>query len=178
MSRRGKRFVIVLAVALVAAAAVATAVYAVGRGASDTGVPAGASASSTAASIAVTKCKNGKGDAVTNDAVALLTSSTTYVPIPGISFASKFKGCVFATISGYPFASGGEIMFVRVLIDGTPMSPTEVQMASDTGTFASAHSVTFVGNVANGDHTVTAEFRSFGGGTVSFNRPSLVVQHG
>jgi hypothetical protein len=178
MSKRGKRLAIALIASLVAAAAVTTAVYAVTRGGSDTGIATGVSAAVPATSVNLTGCKTGKSEAITNDTGGLTTTSTTYVGIPGMSASVKAKGCIYVTLSGSPFAGSGEVMRARVLVDGVPMSPADIQMAADAGPYASGHSVTFAGSVSGGTHTVTAQFLSVFGATVSFNWPSMVIQHG
>ena len=126
-------------------------------------------------------CKAPKVSFVTNDTTSILTTSTTYVPVPGmsLSFSTTGTSCVVANFSSYAFATGGALLFVTATLDSVGGSPTESQYEGDTkGVYATARSAQFVwAGVRPGLHTVTVYFKSFSGATVALHRPVLVVDH-
>jgi len=181
MSSIRKRLVILTLAAFVATAAITTAVYASGRGAADGGVPAGGL--SDQASIAITSCKSGKSDFVTNDVTGLSTTSTSYVAVPGVTKTVTISGtapsCVVVHASAFAFAPGQALEYVSATLDGNLGNPTEVQFAGDTqGIWAEAHAAVFAfPNVSPGSHTVTLVFKSLDGKTVFLHRPAMEIEH-
>jgi hypothetical protein len=181
MSRTRKRFLLATVAAVATAASIATGVYAAGRGASDGGVAAGSP--DAQASIAISNCKAPRTDFITNDATGLSTTSTAYVPVPGmtktITQGGRVPSCVVVDMSAFAFAPGGGLVFVTVRLDGAQGNPIETQFAGDSqGSFAEAHASLFAfPNIAPGSHTVSLLFRSFNGSTVFLHRPAMQIDH-
>ena len=70
------------------------------------------------------------------------------------------KGCIIVVVSDYPFATGVELLDIRVTVDGATGSPPEVQFSGDDdenadGKWARSHSAQFVFVILKGPHTVT-----------------------
>jgi hypothetical protein len=186
MGRRGKRLAIATAAVIgLAAVATTTAVYALGGGEPNgNGVPAGSPSPATVgmAPTIASNCKVGKADIVTLESTQS-TTSTSYVSVPGMSKSVKMsKGCIIAVVSDWPFAAGGELLYIRVTVDGATGSPAEVQFSGDDdensdGKWARSHSAQFVFVVPKGPHTVSLEWKSFFGGTVFLHTPVMVIYH-
>ena len=180
MSRSRKRLLLAT-VAAVATASVATAVYAAGRGASEGGVAAGSLGDQ--ASIAISNCKAPRTDFITNDTTGLSTTSTAYVPVPGmtkvITQGGRAPSCVLVDVSAFSFASGsGSLVFVSVTLDGGLCNPTETQFSAQDVTFAQAHGfLCAFPSIAPGSHTVSLVFRSASGSTVFLHRPAMQIDH-
>jgi hypothetical protein len=155
------RFLILTMVVLVVAAAIATAVYAASRGGPG-GVPAGTEGGQ--GSISITNCKAGKSDFITNDTTGLSTTSTTYVPVPGMTKTVTISGhapsCLLVDVSGFAFAPGAALEFVGVTVDGN----------------LGAANFAFQG-VSPGAHSVAMVFRSNSGATVFLHRPAMQIDH-
>ena len=125
---------------------------------------------------------------VAADNTGLSTTSTTYVDVPDMSVTFTAGGtrsfCATATFSAWTFATGGALMYVQALMDGTVVAaPGEQQFSGDddenaNGEWARSHAFTFVfPSVAPGAHTIKIQYRSFDGKTVFVHRRSLVVFH-
>ncbi len=174
------RLLVATAIAGLAGAALVAAVQGSGRQATDGGVPAG-STPPKALSVSLDKCKTSKADVITNDTTPS-TTSTAFVAMPGMTKSVKTaKGCLIVTVSGWPFAAGGEVMDLTVSVDGSTAatSPSFYQMTADTGSLAQAHTATFaIGSVSGGTHTVSVLWNSVFGGTVFGHGMTMVVSHG
>jgi len=181
MSKNRRRFLIATLAGVVAAAGIATAVYAAGRGASEGGVAAGSPSAQD--SIAITNCKTPKADFITNDVTGLSTTSTSYVPVPGmtktVTIAGTAPSCLVVSVSAFSFASGsGALVFVSVTLDGRLCNPTETQFSAQDVTFAQAHAfLCAFPSVSPGSHTVSLVFRSLSGSTVFLHRPAMQIDH-
>lgn len=175
-----------LAAAALVAGGIATAV-AHGSHSGD-GTPSTARSVGPAASITITNCKLPKTDFTTNDTTGLSTTSTTYVPVPGmtksITQGTTTAGCVVVDVSAYSYAAGTNALeFVSVTLDGAPGNPGEVQFSGDDdedgdGAWARTHAAVFAFTaVAPGAHTVSMVFRSFDGQSVALHRPAMTIEH-
>ena len=186
-----KRLVIATAVVAVAATGITTAaVQGSGRGAADGGIPAGAATftgglPSKASKVTGTlsKCKTGKAEVVASNDTNLSTTSSTFVPLMSTTFKTA-KGCVIVNVSGYSFATGGELLDLTASLDGSTGLPSYTQFSGDddenaNSEWARAHSAQFMFLADHGGtHTVTVWWLSLFGGTVFMHQPSMTVFHG
>jgi len=181
MSGIRKRLAIMTVASFVLAAGITTAVYASGRGATDSGVPAGGVTKQ--ASIAFSNCKTAKSDFITNDTTGLSTTSTSYVAVPGmaktITIPGSVSSCVVVDASAFAFAPSQALEYVSVMLDGNLGNPSEVQFAGDTqGIWAEAHAAVFAfPSVTPGNHTVALVFKSLDGKSVFLHRPAMEIKH-
>jgi len=177
---KSKRFLI-FALVVLAAAAITTAVYAATKGASDGGVAVGTATPN--ASISIRNCKVPKVDFITNDNTGLGTTSTTYVPVPGmtttISIAGTASTCIVVNAAAFAFAQGaGHLEYVSVTLDGNLCNPTETQFAAEDSSLARAHAfLCAFPSVTPGSHSVALVFRSLDGSQVFIHRPSMSIEH-
>jgi hypothetical protein len=144
------------------------------------GVAGGSDAAN--ASLLVSNCLATRSDFISNDVLSLSTTSTAYVPVPGMTkvINQAQTGCVIVTVSSFAFASlNSETQFVRIVLDGNRLcSPIEWQWDGDDGTRARTHgAVCAFGGVAAGNHIVQMQHRSSGGNTVFQHRPSMHIEH-
>jgi hypothetical protein len=132
-------------------------------------------------------CKAAKINFATNDSNSVTTSSS-FATLPGMSVTFTIGGtassCITAEYSGQAFAPAGALINIVAVLDGVTIAgPGEVQLAGDTdengdGKWSRSYAMQFAWpTVAPGTHTVSIQWRSFFGTTVSINKGSLVVQH-
>jgi hypothetical protein len=163
-----------LAVALTAFASV-TPAFADDAGIADDSFAPGAS-------IVFSNCLATRSDFISNDTLTLSTTSTSYVPVPGMTkvINQAQTGCVIVTLSSFAFASANsETQMVRVVMDGNRLcSPIEWQWDGDDGTRARTHgAVCAFTNVLPGNHIVQMQHRSLAGNSVFIHRPSMHIEH-
>jgi hypothetical protein len=156
------------------------------------GVPASTSAGGAAAS-SLSGARNCAATArisfaATNGAETIATSSTTFVDLPPLSVTFSIPGtsssCLNVELSAVTFAPGSsdvasdEIIYMRVLLDGTTeLLPGEPQWSADDE-WARAHAANFYASgVSPGVHTVMAQWRSAFGKTVFAHWRSMGVHH-
>lgn len=135
------------------------------------------------ATIITGSCKAPKVNFASND-VGVSTTSMVFANLPGAAVGFSIPGtarsCIVAEYSGQAFAPDASLIQIQVLLDGaTAGAPGIVQLVgNDTGTFSDSYAMQFVWtNVAPGAHSVTVQWRSFNGASVSINKGTLVVQH-
>jgi hypothetical protein len=124
--------------------------------------------------------------AATNGNETASTTSTSFVDLPGMSVSFNVPGtavtCLKIDLAAMTYAPGGELMFMRVLVDGNEALPGEPQWSGDddengNGKWARSHAANFYITVAPGFHNVRAQFRSLGGGSVFAHARSISVNH-
>ncbi len=186
MRKHGKHAV--YALALVGAMLMGTAIAGnAGRGTLSGGLAPSGSKSKPGTVISGS-CPTPGTHFVAADNTGSSTASTTYVDVPDMSVSFTAGGtrsfCATATFSAWTFATGGALMYVQALMDGSVVAaPGEQQFSGDddenaNGEWARSHAFTFVfPTVAPGPHTIKIQFRSFDGKTVFVHRRSLVVFH-
>jgi len=109
------------------------------------------------------------------------TTATTYINVSdgAVSFnqGGRTTGCIAVHFEAQSAGLGSEILFVRALLDGSPMFPTDINFAAfDAAT--SAHGFTWEGSAAPGSHTVQIQYRSSDGKADVFIEPHVTtVQH-
>lgn len=191
MSSTRKRLMIATVVAVVAAAGITTAaVQGSGRGAATGGVPAGAAtfngglpSKADRVTGTLSKCKTGKAEVVASNDTGLSTTSESFVPLMSTTFKAA-KGCVIVNVSGYSFATNGELIWLTATLDGATQLPSYTQFSGDDDEnanveWARAHSAQFMFFADHGGtHNVTVWWLSFFGGTVFMHQPSMTVFHG
>ncbi|MBN2008466.1 M6 family metalloprotease domain-containing protein [candidate division KSB1 bacterium] len=94
------------------------------------------------------------------------TTSSSFVDIPDLSYPINVPapGDVAITISGEAETSSNKRMFVRVLIDGQPISPSDVVFS--VGSYNGTRSFTFVAyDVTAGSHNIQTKWLVDSGGT-------------
>jgi hypothetical protein len=113
------------------------------------------------------------------------TDSQTAVNLTGaVVKPNVTASCLAVDFTAVSFAAkNGELLYVQVLLDGTAMSPGEIQLSGndDPVTFAAwarAHAFTFVAtNVAAGQHTIQVQYGSRSGNIVFINDYTLVAHY-
>jgi hypothetical protein len=166
--------------AALAGAGIATAVAQVSRGWD--GTPNHATRAAPAAPVTISNCRLPKADFITNDVLSLSTTSTSYVPVPGmtktITQGGSTPGCVVVDVSGYSYAPNGALLNVSVKLDGVLGNPYEVQFGGDDGEWATTHSAVFAfRGVRPGTHSVSMVYESFEGRMVSMHEPAMSIAH-
>jgi hypothetical protein len=177
----GKKVLITLTLA--AACAGAGIATAVARGSSGSnGTPYHAGRASSTATFSISNCWLPKTDFITNDVFNLTTTSTSYVPVPGMTKriweGGSKPGCLLVDVSAYSYAKGTALEFVSVTLDGVQGKPFEVQFSGNDGEWAEAHAAQFAfSQVAPGYHHVSLVFNSFDGQAVFIDEPAMSVRH-
>jgi hypothetical protein len=121
--------------------------------------------------------------AATNDQETISTTSTSFADLPPLSVKFNLSGsensCLKVDLAADTYAANGELIFMRVLLDGTTeLLPGEPQWSGDDGIYARAHAASFYAfGVRPGVHTVTAQWRGFLGDTVFAHWRSIGVHH-
>lgn len=129
--------------------------------------------------------------AVTSNQESFSTSSVSFVDLPPLAVTFTIPGtvglgknCLKVDVAAVTFAPAGELINMRVLLDGaSEFLPGEPQWSGDDdedadGKWARAHAANFyLPSVPNGTHTVSVQFRSFFGGQVTAHWRSLSVMH-
>jgi hypothetical protein len=120
--------------------------------------------------------------AVTNGTGTFSTTSTKFVDLPAMSVTFTIPGtvasCLKVDLSAVTYALSGELISMRVLLDGTEIRPGRVQWSGNDSGWAAAHAFSFYAfGVSPGVHTVKAQANSYSGSIVWVHWRSLGVQH-
>jgi hypothetical protein len=176
---RGRRSLLVVALALVAMLTVTSAVY----GASKFFVKGGAVTTAGAKKAApgtTHNCNVKKGSEADGTNTGVSTTSTTYVDVQDMSvtFNVKASGCALVSFAAFAFAPGSGLEFVQAVSNNVACNPGEMQFTGNDETFAVSHAANFECAVALGSNTVKIQFRSFDGASVFIHRRAMFVWHG
>ena len=165
------------------ALAIGFAVSAFAGGHANTGVPAGVVADVPAAFINVNYPKP-KTRFLPRAELALKTTSTSFVSVPGMELSFKqggrVAGCIIVHTSAFTFAANttNDIEWWRVTLDGVGCNPTEVQASGDDTVVAREHAAVWAcTNVTPGAHTVAFQFRTEAGEEVFIHKPAMSIEH-
>jgi hypothetical protein len=151
------------------------------------GVPDGLRATARPA-VTTGACKPVKTSYAASDLQGSSTTSTSFVAIPEATVAFNVAGtspsCVIVIFSAETYAAGGDLVYVRPLLDGgTVAVPSQTQFSGDDdengdGRWARSHDMNFVfPSVAPGSHSLVMQFASFAGGTVYVHQHTTLVEH-
>ena len=116
MSSNRKRGLIVLAAGVVVTLGVVIpTVIAASGGSNGATARAAGLAPATIFTNSGSSCNNSKMTYASNDAVNYTTTSTSYVPVPGMSVTDLplRASCAEITFSAWPYAAGANVIFVR-----------------------------------------------------------------
>jgi hypothetical protein len=112
------------------------------------------------------------------------TNLTTYVDVIdtqiGFHQGGTSASCVVVSFSAEATATTNQLMIVDPLLDSTPCQPGDTQFANSITSpdGLAARAMNYVcPNVAPGNHTVKVRFKSSGGGPVSLNYRTTIVQY-
>ena len=119
---------------------------------------------------------------VTSGTETFSTTSTRFVDLPGMSVTFTIPGsvasCLKVDLSAVTYALSGELISMRVLLDGTEIRPGRVQWSGNDSGWAAAHAFNFYAfGVPPGVHTVKAQANSYSGSIVWVHWRSMGVQH-
>lgn len=107
------------------------------------------------------------------------TTSTTWADIPGLSatISTPSDSNLAATVSAETAVTAGGAGDIRVVVDGTPMRPSDAVMTIKTITdYRGTQSFTFVlDNLGAGSHTVVVQARVNAAHTFAMSKRSLSV---
>jgi hypothetical protein len=151
------------------------------------GVPPSASVESDSIDpqFHVGTCRGNRASYATQS-VSTTTTSTAFINIPSTSVSFIVPGalniCIIVDYAAQAFAPGGAsgLMIVRAVRDGVEVGqPPDWQMVGgNAGPYSNSHSMQSVfPNVAPGLHTITMQFRSFFGTSVTINKGNMTVHH-
>jgi len=122
-----------------------------------------------------------KKTAYTESDVENFTASANYINVTdgAVSFTQggRTTGCIAVHFEAQSAGTGSEILYVRALLDGNPMFPSDISFAG-VDVVSSAHGFTWEGSAAPGSHTVQMQYRSSDGKADVFIEPHVTtVQH-
>ncbi len=155
------------------------------------GVAPGAQTAPGPDSLFTGSCKKSANiDFAVADDTGNTTSSTAFVPVPGMSVTFNLgRGgtCVKVEYSAFVFATTGgtALMFVRAfnVTSGVECLPGSVQFSGDDdedadGKWARSHAFNFVcTGLSPGTWTIRIEWASFDGGAIFTHKRSMFVHH-
>jgi hypothetical protein len=131
-------------------------------------------------------CGHSRTAIATDDYGLQSTASTSFVPVTGMSVDFTTAGhCAEITFSNEAAVNpdSDDLMYVRVVVDGTVCLPGDVQWMSDHPdlNYLVATSYTFVcqfGNGNHGHHNASVQYMSYAGSGAYSVRPTMVVRYG
>ena len=106
----------------------------------------------------------------------LETDSAAWQDVPGLqrSITTSPGDCLTATFSAEAWASGGDSVQIRVLVDGSEAEPGPVEFAH--GSFEGTRTMVFgLGELPAGSHNVKVQWRADQGGTAGMGDRTLTL---